>query len=131
MLFGSLHLDRTSSELLSWRQCFSGKFFPKLKINSFSLILATVIYGETFSLPKSLCSEMILDALCSIPVQDVSSRQYFLSFTYVLRQVDNDTRGQFHKTLRIRKLRICSYGQILTINLIINCKNSVIYGHKL
>ena len=36
--------------------------------------------------------------------------------------------GQFHKTLRIRKLRICSYGQILTINLLINCKNSVIYG---
>ena len=39
------------------------------------------------------------------------------------------TRGQFHKTLWIRNLRICSYGQILTVNLIINCKNSVIYGH--
>ena len=37
--------------------------------------------------------------------------------------------GQFHKTLQIRKLRICSYGQILTINLLINCKNYVIYGH--
>ena len=36
--------------------------------------------------------------------------------------------GQFHKTLQIRKLRICSYGQILTVNLLINCKNSVIYG---
>ena len=36
--------------------------------------------------------------------------------------------GQFHKTLRICKLRICSYGQILTVNLLINCKNSVIYG---
>ena len=36
--------------------------------------------------------------------------------------------GQFHKTLRIRKLRICSYGQILTRNLLITCKNSVIYG---
>ena len=39
-----------------------------------------------------------------------------------------DTRGQFHKTLWIRKLRICSYGQILTVNLLINWKNSVIYG---
>ena len=38
------------------------------------------------------------------------------------------TRGQFHKTLRIRKLWICSYGQILTVNLLINWKNSVIYG---
>ena len=28
--------------------------------------------------------------------------------------------GQFHKTLWIRKLRSCSYGQILTINLLIN-----------
>ena len=36
--------------------------------------------------------------------------------------------GQFHKTLWIRKLRICSYGQILTVNLLINWKNSVIYG---
>ena len=39
------------------------------------------------------------------------------------------TRGQFHKTLRIHKLRICSYGQILTLNLLMNCKNSIIYGH--
>ena len=38
------------------------------------------------------------------------------------------TRGQFHKTLWICKLRICSYGQILTVNLLINWKNSVIYG---
>ena len=38
------------------------------------------------------------------------------------------TWGQFHKTLQIRKLRICSYGQILTVNLLINCKNSVING---
>ena len=38
------------------------------------------------------------------------------------------TRGLFHKTLQIRKLWICSYGQILTVNLLINCKNSVIYG---
>ena len=30
--------------------------------------------------------------------------------------------GQFHKTLWIRKLRICSYGQILTVNVLINCK---------
>ena len=37
-------------------------------------------------------------------------------------------RGQFHKTLWICKLRICSYGQILTVNLLINWKNSVIYG---
>ena len=36
--------------------------------------------------------------------------------------------GQFHKTFGIRKLQICCYGQILTINLLINCKNSVIYG---
>ena len=40
----------------------------------------------------------------------------------------NDFWGQFHKTLQILKLRICSYGQILTVNLLINCKNSVIYG---
>ena len=40
----------------------------------------------------------------------------------------NQTRGQFHKTLQIRKLRICSCGQILTVNLTINCKNSIIYG---
>ena len=37
-------------------------------------------------------------------------------------------QGQFHKTLQILKLRICSYTQILTVNLLINCKNSVIYG---
>ena len=36
--------------------------------------------------------------------------------------------GLFHKTLWIRKLRICSYGQILTVNLLINCQNSIIYG---
>ena len=34
----------------------------------------------------------------------------------------------FHKTLRIRKLRICSYGQILTVNLLVNCQNCLIYG---
>ena len=39
------------------------------------------------------------------------------------------TRGLFHKTLWIRKLRICNYGQILTVNLLVNCQNSVIYGH--
>ena len=38
-------------------------------------------------------------------------------------------RGLFHKTLWIRKLRICNYGQILTVNLLVNCQNSVIYGH--
>ena len=32
------------------------------------------------------------------------------------------TRGLFHKTLRICKLWICSYGQILTVNLLINEK---------
>ena len=37
--------------------------------------------------------------------------------------------GLFHKTLWIRKLRICNYGQILTVNLLVNCQNSVIYGH--
>ena len=36
--------------------------------------------------------------------------------------------GLFHKTLQIRKLQICSYGQILIVNLLINCKNSVIYS---
>jgi len=35
----------------------------------------------------------------------------------------------FHKTLWILKLRICNYGQILTVNLLVNCQNSVIYGH--
>ena len=35
----------------------------------------------------------------------------------------------FHTTLWICKLRICSYGQILTVNLLVKCKNSVIYGH--
>ena len=39
------------------------------------------------------------------------------------------TRGMFHKTLWIHNLRICSYGQILTVNLLVNCQNSVIYGH--
>ena len=34
----------------------------------------------------------------------------------------------FSKTLRIRNLRICSYGQILTVNLLIYCRISVIYG---
>ena len=42
--------------------------------------------------------------------------------------VDRRPCVQFHKTLQIRKLWICSYGQILTINLLINCKNYVIYG---
>ena len=36
--------------------------------------------------------------------------------------------GQFHKTLRICKLQIYSYGQILHVNLLINWKKSVIYG---
>ena len=40
-----------------------------------------------------------------------------------------EIRGLFHKTLWIRKLRICNYGQILTVNLLVNCQNSVIYGH--
>ena len=38
-------------------------------------------------------------------------------------------QGLFHKTLWIRKLQFYSYGQILTANLLINCQNSVIYGH--
>ena len=37
------------------------------------------------------------------------------------------TRGLFHKTLQIRKLRIYNYGQILTVNLLTNCQNYVIY----
>ena len=37
--------------------------------------------------------------------------------------------GLFHKTLRIRNLQICSYGQILTVNLLENCQNTVIYSH--
>lgn len=37
--------------------------------------------------------------------------------------------GLFNKTLRIRKLLICSYRQILTVNLLVNWKHSVIYGH--
>ena len=32
------------------------------------------------------------------------------------------------KTLWIHKLRILSYGQILTVNLLINCKNFVVYS---
>ena len=40
-----------------------------------------------------------------------------------------ESRGLFHKTLWNHKLRICSYGQILTVNLVVNCQNSVIYGH--
>ena len=36
------------------------------------------------------------------------------------------TWGPFHKRLRIHKLRICND---LTVNLLINCKNSVIYDH--
>ena len=36
--------------------------------------------------------------------------------------------GLIHKTLRFLKLRICSYGEILTVNFLINYKNSVIYG---
>ena len=39
-----------------------------------------------------------------------------------------NSSGQFHKTLRIRKLRIYSYGQILIVHLLIACKISVIYG---
>ena len=35
-------------------------------------------------------------------------------------------RGQFHKTWQICKLWICSYSQILTVNLLINCKISII-----
>ena len=38
------------------------------------------------------------------------------------------TWGQFHKTLWICKLQICSYDQILTVNLLIKSKNFVIYG---
>ena len=37
--------------------------------------------------------------------------------------------GLFHKTLRIRKLQICSYSQILTVNLLVNCQNSVMCAH--
>ena len=37
--------------------------------------------------------------------------------------------GLFHKTLWIRNLHFCSYGQILTINLLENCQNTVIYCH--
>ena len=36
-------------------------------------------------------------------------------------------KPQIPRPRRIRKLRICSYGQILTVNLFIYCKNSVIY----
>ena len=39
------------------------------------------------------------------------------------------TWGLFHKTLRIHKLQICRNGQILTVNLLVSCKNSVIYSH--
>ena len=38
-------------------------------------------------------------------------------------------RGLFHKTLQICKLWICSCGQILPVNSLVNCQNSVIYGH--
>ena len=37
--------------------------------------------------------------------------------------------GLFHETLLIRKLRIYSYGQISTVNLLIIYKKIVIYGH--
>ena len=50
---------------------------------------------------------------------------YFVRVNITLLLV---SRGQFHKNLWIRKLRICSYYQILTVNLLINCKNSVING---
>ena len=39
-----------------------------------------------------------------------------------MQQTCSETRSLFHKILRIRKLRICSYGQILTANLLINAK---------
>ena len=39
------------------------------------------------------------------------------------------SRGLFHKTLRIRKLRICGYGQILTVNMLVNWKKSLRYSH--
>ena len=39
------------------------------------------------------------------------------------------SRGLFNKALQIRKLWIYSYGQILTVNLLIISKNSIIYGH--
>ena len=39
-----------------------------------------------------------------------------------------DCRGLFHKTLWIRKLQICSYGQILAVNLLVNWQNTVIYS---
>ena len=41
----------------------------------------------------------------------------------------NTSRGMFHKTLQICKLQICSYSQILTVNLVVNFQNSIIYGH--
>ena len=47
----------------------------------------------------------------------------------ILMKLGQEPWGLFHKTLQIRKLRIYSYGQILTVNLLINCQNSVIYGH--
>ena len=40
----------------------------------------------------------------------------------------HESRGQFHKTLWIHKLRICSHGQIVTVNLLINCKNCISCG---
>ena len=40
-----------------------------------------------------------------------------------------DLGGLFHKILRIRKLRICSNGQILPVSLHVNCQNFVIYNH--
>ena len=42
------------------------------------------------------------------------------------QKLANVTRGLFHKTLQICQLRTCSYSQILTVNLLINCKISII-----
>ena len=55
------------------------------------------------------------------------NNHHILSFTNNV--TTTTTRGLFHKTLWIHKLRICSYCQILTVNLLVNCQNSVIYGY--
>ena len=66
------------------------------------------------------------------PTSHTGGQRYFPLHSYwafsgpSIKQVCH-SRSQFHKTLRIRKLRICSYGQILTVNLLINCKKFVIY----
>ena len=61
-------------------------------------------------------------------IDEPDGNNYGKVLDYFSCHIRSSTRGQFHKTLRIRKLQICSYGQILTLNLLINCKNSVIYG---